>query len=328
MLTIGPVCTERLALKMALLQRKIYISGLIVWLLYVFLVSTWIPRSHSQVVGLGRDFARWSIGIIILGMIFRVTSQVYRSKAPDPIISTGWSVTLSLVLAWLSILAIPMFSTVIPAETEILTVTILSVGALGGLVFGIWQNVKNRNRLQARREEIDLSSVCRRFALKGRKQFLFVSRVMSALALMSACVCAVLSGLGLAPLIAGTLLFASIAVFSCIELDRWKPGWGGIVLCGLALIATVVISLFCIHDTFGFEVFVAALSSSCVGFPMFVIGTLLFLSAERRLSRLDYVWWVEFILAEIVTGYFLWHTGASIERIALEWLHWNLGSNI
>ncbi len=343
---------------MAVLQRKIYVSGLIMWLLYVFLFPTWIGYSHSQVVGLecnhapiwnapspirwpwsigdqasfakiafGRVFVRWSIGIIFFGLFLGVTSQVYRSKVPDPVISTGLSVTLGLLIAWMFILALGLFS-MGPAETEVLLITILSAGALGGLVNGIRQNQKSRYRLKSRPEVIALSAAATRFALKGRIRILFVARVVAALALIIACVCAVLSGLGLDPKIAGTWLFASIAVFSCIKLDRWQPGWGGIVLCGLALISVVMISFFFVLEPPRFDVFALALSCLCVGFPMFVIGTLLFLSAQRQLSRLDYVWWIEFVLAAIVTGYFLWHTGATIERIAIEWLHWNLGLDI
>jgi hypothetical protein len=221
-----------------------------------------------------------------------------------------------------------MFTTVIPAEAEILAIMILLIGSLNGLAFGTWRNVKNRNRTPICGSATESLPVSARIALKGRSKIILVSRVAGAISLLGAFVCAILTGLGLDPSIAEILLAVSIMVFSCVELDRWRPGWGGIVLCGLTFISVFVISCFAIDDTYGFKVFDAAFFSFLIGAPMFAIGTLLFLSAERQLSGLDYVWWIEFVLAVAVAGYFLFHTGGSIERIVhdelLKWLGLNI----
>ena len=285
-------------------------------------------------IAVGRTLARWTFGMMIFGLIFRVTSKVYRSNPPDRIISIGWSVTIGLGVAWLGLLVIPLLLTVLSAETETFATGIFTVGALGGLAFGIWRNFTYRNGKSNGQESAGKAGesspvgttvgtrVGTRVALKARSKIILVSRVASLMALLAACISAALSGLGLNLEIAGILLLVSFAVFSCVELDRWRLGWGGVVLCGLTLLWVFMACYVAIQGTARFDVFGASVFSICIGAPMFATGTLLFFSAERRVSVLDYAWWIEFVLAVSVAVFFLFYTGHSVERIMHEWLEW------
>ena len=105
------------------------------------------------------------------------------------------------------------------------------------------------------------------------------------------------------------LLCGPAAVLPCTLFDMWKPGYGGIVLCGLSVIEVLVITLNNIRE-WGFAVYDAALGSLCLAVPMFALGTLIFFSGKPHVPWLKWAWWIEVLLAASVTGYFLWHVGA------------------
>lgn len=266
-------------------------------------------------IALGRTVVRWTIGVMLLGSIFRIASQVFRSKPRDGIISAGWSVTIGLGLAWIVLLVVPVFSSVLEDAPETMSVGILMSGAIVGLVYGIWRNYRGGKRSERHWKKSESSPTSLRVALMGRSKIILVSRLIGGISLLAAGGATLLAGLGLDLAIAKFLLAASVAVFACVEVDRWKPGWGGISLCGLAFILDFTACYISIHKTFGFDVYVGGLISLCLGVPLFAIGTLLFFSAQRPRSWLDQVWWYLFVMAIGVGGLFIFFTSGSIETI-------------
>ncbi len=122
------------------------------------------------------------------------------------------------------------------------------------------------------------------------------------------------------------LLCGPFAVLPCTLFDGQKPGYGGIVLCGLAVVEVAMITLNNVRE-WGFAVHDAALGSLCLGFPMFVIGTLLITSSKPHASWLNWVWWIELLLAALAAGYFLWQVGADGIGILFYLLRGLLGSS-
>ncbi len=155
--------------------------------------------------------------------------------------------------------------------------------------------------------------------MKSRKAILTFSVIIGTLALLAAGLFAV-AGAGIygSPFAGDTyfnatillvLLFGPVAVLPCTLFDWWKPGYGGIVLCGLAILEVVVIALNNLRE-WGFAVHDAALGSLCLAFPMFVIGTLLFFSGKTHVSWLNWVWRFQVFFAATVAAYFVWQVGA------------------
>lgn len=71
-----------------------------------------------------------------MGFIFRGVNWIKPSEKPDALLSIAWSVSLSLVIAWLCIFALAAFSMGY-AATDPVIVGVLSFGALAGLMYGI-----------------------------------------------------------------------------------------------------------------------------------------------------------------------------------------------
>ncbi len=153
----------------------------------------------------------------------------------------------------------------------------------------------------------------------NRKRILVASLIAGILALLGAALFAV-AGAGIygSPFAGDSyfnatlllvLLWGPFAILPCTLLDWRKPGYGGIVLCGCAVIEVGVITLNNLRE-WGFAVHDAALGSMCLGFPMFVMGTFLFASSRSHASWLRWVWRIECLLAALATGFFLWQVGA------------------
>jgi hypothetical protein len=75
--------------------------------------------------------------VVALGVFLRIGDWLVAPGAPDAVIRVAWSLTLSLVVAGLTLLAIPgMVYAYGPAEA--IVVTVFSLGVLGGLGYGLW----------------------------------------------------------------------------------------------------------------------------------------------------------------------------------------------
>ncbi|GIX00828.1 MAG: hypothetical protein KatS3mg111_4160 [Pirellulaceae bacterium] len=155
--------------------------------------------------------------------------------------------------------------------------------------------------------------------MKSRKVILTSSIIIGTIALLGAGLFAV-AGAGIygSPFAGDTyfnatlllvLLFGPVAVLPCTLFDWWKPGFGGIILCTLAIFEVVVVVLNNLQE-WGFAVHAAALGSLCLAFPVFVTGTLLFFSGNPQVSWLNWAWRFEVLLAATVAAYFMWHVGA------------------
>ena len=109
------------------------------------------PSQHAHVeIALARVFARWSVGIIVLGFIFRGVNWIRPSEKPDALLSIAWSISLSLVIAWLCIFALAAFSMGY-AATDPIVVGVLSFGALAGLMYGFGAHWRRHSRIKATR---------------------------------------------------------------------------------------------------------------------------------------------------------------------------------
>lgn len=155
--------------------------------------------------------------------------------------------------------------------------------------------------------------------MKSRKVILTFSVIIGTIVLLGAGLFAV-AGAGIygSPFAGDTyfnatlllvLLLGPVAVLPCTLFDWWKPGYGGIILCTLAIFEVVVVVLNNLRER-GFAVHDAALGSLCLAFPIFVIGTLLFFSGKTHVSCLEWAWRFEVLLAATVGAYFVWHVGA------------------
>jgi hypothetical protein len=81
-----------------------------------------------------RNCFSWTLGLFLLGLIYRGVSWIRPLKNPDIILSIGWSVSLSLVLAWLCIFP-TLFPFIIPKAT--LTVALLTIAIIAGPIVGV-----------------------------------------------------------------------------------------------------------------------------------------------------------------------------------------------
>ena len=105
------------------------------------------------------------------------------------------------------------------------------------------------------------------------------------------------------------LLLGPVAVLPCVTWDHFKPTWGGIALCSLALIEVVPIVWYCQRE-WGFAIHSAALASLGLSLPMMIMGTLLVYSSNERRMAVGKVWQVEVLIATIIAAYFIWSVGA------------------
>ena len=101
------------------------------------------------------------------------------------------------------------------------------------------------------------------------------------------------------------LICGPVIVLPCTLFDLRKPGYGGFVLCSLALVEVGMISLHHVME-YGFNIFNAAGASLFIALPMFVIGSLLLFSGKPHAAWLNRAWWIELFLAASVSVWFLW----------------------
>ncbi len=104
------------------------------------------------------------------------------------------------------------------------------------------------------------------------------------------------------------LLFGPLTVLPASIIDIFKPGRGGLLLCGLADIELAVIALNNLRE-WGFAIHDAALGSVCIAFPMFLIGSLLFFSGQQRSGWTLRIWRVLLAIAISVAVFYCWHVG-------------------
>jgi len=92
---------------------------------------------HEHVeLALASVFARWSVGILVLGFLFCGVTWIRPPERPDALLSIACSVSLSLVIAWLCIFALAAFSMGY-AATDPVVIRYLSFGILAGLTHGL-----------------------------------------------------------------------------------------------------------------------------------------------------------------------------------------------
>jgi hypothetical protein len=180
------------------LQRTIYVSGALLWMLYGLLFPTWVSsfnvwlppeqggwrssrgryerapiwrppmpasdalhpsvrwpwqpisqRDHFE-LAIAAILARWSAGIIVLGFVFRGLNWIRHSEEPDALLSIAWSLSLSLIIAWLCIIALAAFSMGY-AATDPVVIDVLLCGTMAGLIYGLGTHWRRRSRLKATR---------------------------------------------------------------------------------------------------------------------------------------------------------------------------------
>jgi hypothetical protein len=122
------------------------------------------PRAHSSVIAtsvrwpwqrpnqyhhvelsLSSIASRLSVGLLVLGLILRGANWISRPREPDLLVSVAWSVSLSLVIAWLCIVAIVAFTCGYGATDSVIA-TILAFGTVAGLIYGIATSWHCRSR--------------------------------------------------------------------------------------------------------------------------------------------------------------------------------------
>lgn len=168
------------------------------------------------------------------------------------------------------------------------------------------------------------------FLQRNRKPILITAAVLGVLALLGAALFAV-AGAGMygspfdgdawynATLLA-VLLIGPVAILPCVVFDYLKPGRGGWMLCGLALVDVLAITL---HNQceWGFAIHSAGLATLGLTLPMVVVGTLLLLSTNPAPgSTLVWIWRIEMILGGIIGIYFLWQVGWDGISALVYWL--------
>jgi hypothetical protein len=115
----------------------------------------WQQTSHACVdFAVVRNCASWTLGLFLLGLIYRGFSWNRPLKKPDLILSIGWSVSLSLVLAWVCILP-TLFPFIRPNGT--LTITVLCVGIIAGSIVGLGAHWFKRFKLETKPFGTDLT---------------------------------------------------------------------------------------------------------------------------------------------------------------------------
>lgn len=165
---------------------------------------------------------------------------------------------------------------------------------------------------------------------RNRKPILITAAVLGLLALFGAALFAV-AGAGIygSPFdgdawyngtLLAVLLVGPVAILPCVVFDYLKPGRGGWLLCGLALVDVLAITLNN-QCEWGFAIHAAGLATLGLTLPMVLLGTLLFLSANPDSgSLLVWIWRIEMILAGIIGIYFLWQVGWDGISALVHWL--------
>jgi hypothetical protein len=98
----------------------------------------WQPVSQPEHIGiaLARLLARCSAGVILLGILLRVANWINPPGKTDLTNSIAWSLSLALIIAWLTIGVLAVFSMGY-AATDTVVMGVLSAGSIGGAVYGV-----------------------------------------------------------------------------------------------------------------------------------------------------------------------------------------------
>ena len=93
-------------------------------------------RSHAFVeVDRAAVIGLWSVGIMLLGLLFRMATWGRPSAPPDAVLETGWHLSIGLFLAWFGYLVLAAFSSGYGATGPI-KFLFLSAGTTVGLLWG------------------------------------------------------------------------------------------------------------------------------------------------------------------------------------------------
>ncbi|HTN74372.1 MAG TPA: hypothetical protein VL096_03965 [Pirellulaceae bacterium] len=87
-------------------------------------------------------------------------------------------------------------------------------------------------------------------------------------------------------------------------LEIWKPCWGAIGLCSLAIVEVGLIGLNNLRQ-WGFAEHDAALGSLCLAAPMFLLGSLLLATDAKPHKRFANAWWWLMLIAVGIASRFL-----------------------
>lgn len=98
----------------------------------------WQPAHQRACVeiAVARVVARWSVGLLALGLFVRAVSWGNPSLRSDPILSIASHISLSLVIAWVLLIAIAVL-TMFYGTTDLVVIGLLSFGLLAGLMRGL-----------------------------------------------------------------------------------------------------------------------------------------------------------------------------------------------
>ena len=92
-------------------------------------------------------------------------------------------------------------------------------------------------------------------------------------------------------------VFGPFAILPLTLFDTWKPGWGGLLLCGSAV---VDVGMICLNNIYmnGFSVYNAVTASASIALPVFAIGSLVYFSGRKESTWSIWIW--GFMLALLI----------------------------
>lgn len=105
----------------------------------------WQAQStHEHVeLALAVIVARWSVGILLLGLIVSILNRISPSEKPEAVLAIAWSISVSLVIAWLSLFVLASISMGY-AVTDAITIAVFSISVLAGLAWGLGTHWRKR----------------------------------------------------------------------------------------------------------------------------------------------------------------------------------------
>jgi hypothetical protein len=114
---------------MVVLQRRVYCTALLLWVLSIVLFPTRIDGEISWLL----NAARLSLGVLVLGAVVRAWNWWTGPKILDPVIAMAWSLSLWQVIAWPCLVFSGAWMV-----SDLLAAGILSAGLFVGVVYGVW----------------------------------------------------------------------------------------------------------------------------------------------------------------------------------------------
>jgi hypothetical protein len=98
----------------------------------------WQPVRHIAHVelSLAGIACRLSLGVLVLGLALRAWARFAVGGRPDAFVQTAWSLSLSLIIAWLCVLAIGIFTFGYGLSGGVV-ITVLGLGLVGGLLYSV-----------------------------------------------------------------------------------------------------------------------------------------------------------------------------------------------